>query len=150
MWKALCLLHCLSVLQCFDDVKAVLFVAALSGYDMCLYEDDTQVTWLSVSDTHRQRHNTMLLYKLLFLSQLSSKFSWKAWRSHLNVWQRPFTGIKAPDTRTLVVISLAPLKRGNVNTSRFGNIFWSGFTGILFQLWRGSVKGGCRAWWARV
>ena len=28
-------------LHCFDDVKAVLFVAALSGYDMTLTEDDT-------------------------------------------------------------------------------------------------------------
>ncbi|KAK3091883.1 hypothetical protein FSP39_023432 [Pinctada imbricata] len=26
-------------IQCFDDVRAVLFVAALSAYDMCLYED---------------------------------------------------------------------------------------------------------------
>ncbi|KAL5018544.1 hypothetical protein ScPMuIL_004266 [Solemya velum] len=26
-------------IQCFDDVRAVLFVVALSGYDMCLYED---------------------------------------------------------------------------------------------------------------
>eukprot|EP00118_Oscarella_pearsei_P000611 m.5375 g.5375 ORF g.5375 m.5375 type:complete len:361 (+) comp13013_c0_seq1:132-1214(+) len=28
-------------IQCFDDVKAVLFVCALSGYDMTLYEDGT-------------------------------------------------------------------------------------------------------------
>ena len=28
-------------LHCFDDVKAVLFVAALSGYDMTLTEDGT-------------------------------------------------------------------------------------------------------------
>lgn len=28
-------------IQCFDDVKAVLFVAALSGYDMTLFEDTT-------------------------------------------------------------------------------------------------------------
>ena len=28
-------------IHCFDDVKAVLFVAALSGYDMTLYEDDS-------------------------------------------------------------------------------------------------------------
>lgn len=28
-------------IQCFDDVKAVLFVAALSGYDMTLFEDCT-------------------------------------------------------------------------------------------------------------
>lgn len=27
-------------IHCFDDVKAVLFVAALSGYDMTLFEDD--------------------------------------------------------------------------------------------------------------
>ncbi|KAJ8317997.1 hypothetical protein KUTeg_004227 [Tegillarca granosa] len=26
-------------IQCFDDVKAVLFIAALSAYDMCLFED---------------------------------------------------------------------------------------------------------------
>lgn len=26
-------------IQCFDDVRAVLFVVALSSYDMCLYED---------------------------------------------------------------------------------------------------------------
>ena len=30
-------------IQCFDDVKAVLFVAALSGYDMTLFEDGTTV-----------------------------------------------------------------------------------------------------------
>ncbi|XP_065898368.1 guanine nucleotide-binding protein G(o) subunit alpha-like [Dysidea avara] len=28
-------------IQCFDDVRAVLFVAALSGYDMTLFEDGT-------------------------------------------------------------------------------------------------------------
>ena len=28
-------------LHCFDDIKAVLFVAALSGYDMTLTEDGT-------------------------------------------------------------------------------------------------------------
>ena len=28
-------------LRCFDDVKAVLFVIALRGYDMTLIEDDT-------------------------------------------------------------------------------------------------------------
>ena len=31
-------------IQCFDDVKAVLFVAALSGYDMTLFEDGTTVS----------------------------------------------------------------------------------------------------------
>ncbi|XP_014775701.1 guanine nucleotide-binding protein G(o) subunit alpha [Octopus bimaculoides] len=28
-------------IQCFDDVRGVLFVVALSSYDMCLYEDHT-------------------------------------------------------------------------------------------------------------
>ena len=32
-------------IQCFDDVKAVLFVAALSGYDMTLFEDGTTVSY---------------------------------------------------------------------------------------------------------
>jgi len=31
-------------IQCFDDVRAVLFVAALSGYDMTLFEDGTTVS----------------------------------------------------------------------------------------------------------
>ena len=35
-------------IQCFDDVKAVLFVAALSGYDMTLFEDGTTVSLCSV------------------------------------------------------------------------------------------------------
>ena len=30
-------------IQCFDDVRAVLFVCALSGYDMTLYEDGKTV-----------------------------------------------------------------------------------------------------------
>jgi len=31
-------------IQCFDDVNAILFVAALSAYDMCLYEDPEVVS----------------------------------------------------------------------------------------------------------
>ena len=34
-------------IQCFDDVKAVLFVAALSGYDMIIREDDSTVSILA-------------------------------------------------------------------------------------------------------
>ena len=30
-------------IQCFDDVRSVLFVAALSGYDMTLLEDPSVV-----------------------------------------------------------------------------------------------------------
>ena len=30
-------------IQCFDDVRAVLFVCALSGYDMTLFEDGKTV-----------------------------------------------------------------------------------------------------------
>ena len=33
-------------IQCFDDVKAVLFVCALSGYDMTLFEDGKTVSLL--------------------------------------------------------------------------------------------------------
>ena len=32
-------------IQCFDDVKAVLFVVALNGYDMTLFEDGKTVKW---------------------------------------------------------------------------------------------------------
>lgn len=32
-------------ISCFDCVKAVLFVAALSAYDMCLYEDPDVVRY---------------------------------------------------------------------------------------------------------
>ena len=38
-------------IQCFDDVKSVLFVVALSGYDMCLLEDATVVSAHLVSIT---------------------------------------------------------------------------------------------------
>ena len=31
-------------IQCFDDVRAVLFVCALSGYDMTLFEDGKTVS----------------------------------------------------------------------------------------------------------
>jgi len=31
-------------IQCFDDVRAILFVVALSGYDMTLYEDPNTVS----------------------------------------------------------------------------------------------------------
>ena len=30
-------------IQCFDDVRAILYVVALSGYDMTLQEDQTVV-----------------------------------------------------------------------------------------------------------
>ena len=31
-------------IQCFDDVRALLYVTALSGYDMTLYEDPSIVS----------------------------------------------------------------------------------------------------------
>ena len=31
-------------IQCFDDVKAILYVVALSGYDMFLHEDQSVVS----------------------------------------------------------------------------------------------------------
>ena len=34
-------------IQCFDDVRAVLFVTALSGYDMTLLEDSAIVSTCS-------------------------------------------------------------------------------------------------------
>lgn len=33
-------------IQCFDDVGALLFVVALSGYDMVLQEDNSVVSYL--------------------------------------------------------------------------------------------------------
>ena len=39
-------------IQCFDDVKAVLFVAALSGYDMTLFEDGTTVSVINTNSPH--------------------------------------------------------------------------------------------------
>ena len=33
-------------IQCFDDVRAVLFICALSGYDMTLFEDGKTVNYL--------------------------------------------------------------------------------------------------------
>ena len=35
-------------IQCFDDVRAVLFVCALSGYDMTLFEDGKTVSTSSL------------------------------------------------------------------------------------------------------
>ena len=35
-------------IQCFDDVKSVLYVAALSAYDMCLLEDSNVVSMMIV------------------------------------------------------------------------------------------------------
>ena len=34
-------------ISCFDDVRAVLFVCALSGYDMTLFEDGKTVRTVS-------------------------------------------------------------------------------------------------------
>ena len=31
-------------IQCFDDVQAILFICALSGYDMTLFEDNKTVS----------------------------------------------------------------------------------------------------------
>ena len=31
-------------IQCFDDVRAILYVASLSGYDMTLHEDQSVVS----------------------------------------------------------------------------------------------------------
>ena len=36
-------------IQCFDDVRAVLFICALSGYDMTLFEDGKTVCYASMS-----------------------------------------------------------------------------------------------------
>lgn len=33
-------------IQCFDDVQAILYVVALSGYDMFLHEDTSVVSYL--------------------------------------------------------------------------------------------------------
>ena len=41
-------------IQCFDDVRAVLFVCALSGYDMTLFEDGKTVR------SHTHSYNTVL------------------------------------------------------------------------------------------
>ncbi len=46
-------------IQCFDDVRAVLFVCALSGYDMTLFEDG----------------KTVRLYGTLFIAHLRPSFS---------------------------------------------------------------------------
>ena len=41
-------------IQCFDDVRAVLFVCALSGYDMTLFEDGKTVSGLSEEEEGAQ------------------------------------------------------------------------------------------------
>lgn len=33
-------------IQCFDDVQAILYVVALSGYDMFLHEDSSTVSFI--------------------------------------------------------------------------------------------------------
>ena len=40
-------------IQCFDDVRAVLFVCALSGYDMTLFEDGKTVSIHTPVTPHR-------------------------------------------------------------------------------------------------
>ena len=37
-------------ISCFDDVRAVLFVCAMSGYDMTLFEDGKTVSWGGVRE----------------------------------------------------------------------------------------------------
>ncbi len=49
-------------IQCFDDVRALLFVAALNGYDMTLFEDPEVVSiWLYQSENSQlflEKRNT--------------------------------------------------------------------------------------------
>ena len=40
--------------HCFEGVHCLLFVAALSGYDQCLVEDKTSVSFLSLRYTMSQ------------------------------------------------------------------------------------------------
>ncbi len=40
-------------ISCFDDVRAVLFVCALSGYDMTLFEDGKTVSKAKAAMLHK-------------------------------------------------------------------------------------------------
>ena len=56
-------------IQCFDDVRAVLFVCALSGYDMTLFEDGK-----TVSSVWRPKEKFFVCDFVFFLSRIG-------WRS---------------------------------------------------------------------
>ena len=52
-------------IQCFDDVRALLFVAALSGYDMVLFEDPQVVRKWANLILHCNKKQTIEKRKLL-------------------------------------------------------------------------------------
>uniref|UniRef100_A0A3B3SCJ5 Guanine nucleotide binding protein (G protein) alpha v1 n=1 Tax=Paramormyrops kingsleyae TaxID=1676925 RepID=A0A3B3SCJ5_9TELE len=75
-------------ISCFEDVRAVLFVVALSGYDMTLKEDPSMVTVCAVFSSDRP-----VLLQILFLNKIDL-FQDKILHSgrHLRLYLPEFTG----------------------------------------------------------
>ena len=53
-------------IQCFNDVRAVLFVCALSGYDMTLFEDGKTVGLWPISLVYPCTHNIIRAQSFIF------------------------------------------------------------------------------------
>ncbi len=47
-------------IHCFEDVNAIIFIAAMSEYDLVLYEDETTVSHFSLI-LWSKKHNPVIL-----------------------------------------------------------------------------------------
>lgn len=60
-------------IQCFDDVTAIIFIAAISGYDMMLFEDSSQNRLMESVDVFRSTFQSVKIFAktncILFLNK---------------------------------------------------------------------------------
>ncbi|XP_063676318.1 guanine nucleotide-binding protein G(o) subunit alpha-like [Bolinopsis microptera] len=83
-------------IQCFDDVKAVLFVAALSGYDMTLFEDvstnrlEESLTLFKAICNNKFFISTSMILFLNKVDLFREKIMYT--KRHLRIYMRNYTG----------------------------------------------------------
>jgi len=83
-------------IQCFDDVKAVLFVAALSGYDMTLFEDrgtnrlEESLTLFQAICNNKFFINTSMILFLNKVDLFREKIMYT--KRHLRIYMPMYTG----------------------------------------------------------
>lgn len=82
-------------IQCFEDVTAIIFVSALSGYDMMLFEDANQNRLLESVDVFKQTFTSYQVFSktncILFLNKLDL-FEQKLKTSPLSKFHPDFQG----------------------------------------------------------